>query len=223
MCEVAPGPRCAAHTRADLNKAKATLTEARRIYTDKGTHDAKLLFETARRDLYKAAIAYHSTPEGETEILTVINKKKERGADAGTEEGILAYARALRGQQVGARNAVRSATAFVVTTSNVPAVKGKKLSMSPHALKTAIEKGFSLDIIRDTFLSPKEVYPSRSYPGQYRITGNGVCLVGEPDGNQFRVITLYADKVITAPRPDQLKTPEGARFAERYAYGLGRG
>ena len=93
-----------------------------------------------------------------------------------------------------------------------------------HARQQAHDKRFPLKTIRDTFNTPERVYVSKSYPGQYRVTGNGIVLVGVPDleTGSFIVITVYYDQVLTPPRPDQLNTPQGKIFAERYAAGLGR-
>jgi hypothetical protein len=82
-----------------------------------------------------------------------------------------------------------------------------------HFLKTLKAKGFDPAAVVATLKNPTEVYPSRSHPGQFRVTGNGVCIVGKPEGDQFVLITLYADRIITPVRPDQLKTAEGRRFA----------
>lgn len=101
--------------------------------------------------------------------------------------------------------------------------KGLSLSTTRHSLKVVLSKGFDPETIKRTFNNPREVYPSRNHPGQYRVTGNGLCLVGEPIGTSFRLITVYEDKVLTPPRADQLLTEEGRRYAERYAQGLGRG
>jgi hypothetical protein len=100
---------------------------------------------------------------------------------------------------------------------------GMTLNLSRHACKTAAAKGFTAEAISDCFEHPTEVYPSGSHPGQFRIVNGDVCLVGVPDGNVFRCITLYRDRVLTAPRADQMNTPEGRRYAERYAKGQGRG
>jgi hypothetical protein len=100
---------------------------------------------------------------------------------------------------------------------------GFTLKVSDHSIKVMADKGFDPETVKETFNNPTQVYPSRSHPGQYRITGNGLCLVGRPTGNIFTLITLYADRVLTPPRPDQLDTPEGRRYAERYEKGLGRG
>lgn len=102
--------------------------------------------------------------------------------------------------------------------------EGMRLTLTRHACKQAALKGFTPELIQSVFDSPVEIYPSGSHPGQFRITGGGICLVGLPvDGSEFRAITLYADRVITPPREDQLNTPEGKRFAERYEKGQGRG
>src|SRR6478609_5459691 len=55
------------------------------------------------------------------------------------------------------------------------------LRMSRHAQKMATEKNFSMDTIQNTYNNPVRVYPSGSHPGQFRITGNGLCLVGLPE------------------------------------------
>lgn len=101
--------------------------------------------------------------------------------------------------------------------------EGMTLIPTRHAITTMNDKGFDPALVAETFKAPDEVYPSRSHPGQFRVTGNGLCLVGRPDGNKFILLTLYLDRVLTPPRPDQLDTPEGKRYAERYAKGLGRG
>jgi hypothetical protein len=82
-----------------------------------------------------------------------------------------------------------------------------------HFVKTAKDKGFTADQIISTLIEPTEVYPSRSHPGQFRVTGNGVCIVGKPEGDKFTLITIYADRIVTPVRPDQMNTPEGRRFA----------
>lgn len=100
---------------------------------------------------------------------------------------------------------------------------GLTLQPTRHALRTILDKGFTGEQILTAFSTPDEVYPSKSHPGQYRVTGQGVCLVGEPRGKNFVLVTVYADGVLTPPREDQLSTTEGARYAARYQKGLGRG
>lgn len=101
--------------------------------------------------------------------------------------------------------------------------EGFRIHATDHALKQIITKGFSVDTIRQTFESPeKKPYPNGKYKGQYRVTGNGLCLVGIPKGRTFTLITVYEDGVMTPPRPDQLETEEGKAYAERYAQGQAR-
>lgn len=65
---------------------------------------------------------------------------------------------------------------------------------------------------------PEEFYPSKTHPGQYRVTGRGLCVVGQPDGNRFVLITIHLDGTITPPDPEH--NSEGAlRYAERYSSG----
>lgn len=105
--------------------------------------------------------------------------------------------------------------------------RGVTLSLTKHAKKQAKEKGFSVRNILDMWKEPDRIIPSRSYPGQYRVCGDGICLVGVPKGHSkvksFIVITLYADGELTPPRPDQMRTKAGRRYAIRYANGEGRG
>ncbi len=82
-----------------------------------------------------------------------------------------------------------------------------------HFIKQIKDKGFDPEAVLDTIKNPVEVYPSRSHPGQWRLTGNGVCLVGVPEGDRFVLITAYEDRTVTPVRPDQMNTPEGRRFA----------
>ena len=99
------------------------------------------------------------------------------------------------------------------------------LTPSPtrHFKDTMTSKGFDPRTVIATLKSPAEVYPSRSHPGQWRVTGNGLCIVGKPEGARFILITVYLDRVLTECRADQMNTPEGRRYAERRAAGLGRG
>jgi hypothetical protein len=73
-----------------------------------------------------------------------------------------------------------------------------------HFIKVIKDKGFDPDKILNTLTNPAEVYESRNHPGQWRVTGNGLCLVGKPEGNTFTLITAYLDRVITDLRPDQI-------------------
>lgn len=81
----------------------------------------------------------------------------------------------------------------------------KRLELSRHATQQAITKRINVDAIKSAFTNTSEYYPSGSHPGQYRMTGAGVCLVGVPHGDTFFVITLYLDRVITPLRADQIE------------------
>ena len=99
---------------------------------------------------------------------------------------------------------------------------GLTLILTHHARKVAEDKGFPLNQIHQTFDRPRRVYRSRSHPGQHRVTGHGLCLVGRKCGDKFVVMTIYLDEVLTPPRPDQLATAEGQDYAERYSNGSRR-
>lgn len=92
----------------------------------------------------------------------------------------------------------------------------KSMTFAPtdHFLRTMIAKGFTAEQVLAAWNRPAEVYPSGSHPGQWRVTGEGVCIVGKPQGKRFIGITVYADRVVTPVREDQMNTPEGRRFAE---------
>lgn len=98
-----------------------------------------------------------------------------------------------------------------------------RLRMTQHARQQMVEKGFDYRAVIAAYAKPDAFYESRSHPGQMRLTGRGLCLVGRVEGDTFAVITVYLDRVLTPPRPDQMGTTEGARYAERYALGMGRG
>jgi hypothetical protein len=90
------------------------------------------------------------------------------------------------------------------------------LIITRHARETVTSKGFDMETVQRTFARPTETYPSGSHPGQHRITGNGLCLVGRFDGDDFILITVYLDRVVTAPRPDQ--TDYSARVSQARAF-----
>src|SRR5882757_5513593 len=94
---------------------------------------------------------------------------------------------------------------------------GVVLSLTKHAKKQAKAKGFPVADILTMWEGQNNIQPSRSHPGQFRVCGDGICLVGVPKNNSFVVITCYVDRLVTPPRPDQLGTKAGKRYAERYA------
>ena len=100
-----------------------------------------------------------------------------------------------------------------------------RLVVTNHARCTMESKGFDPAKVTETFRNPDYMTSVSKYPDQVRLIGNGLALVGKVNEAErvFVLITLYQDGVLTPPRPDQLTTPEGQRYAARYAQGLGRG
>lgn len=69
---------------------------------------------------------------------------------------------------------------------------GMTLSLTRHACKQAVQKGFSAEAIQECFDNPKKVYPSKSHPGQFRIVNKDICIVGVPvSETEFRGITMF--------------------------------
>lgn len=101
--------------------------------------------------------------------------------------------------------------------------EGYSLRLTRHASEQMEAKGFDLDSVTYTFENPKSVYPNKKFAGQFRVTGSGICLIGKPLGNDFLVFTIYEDGVMTPPRPDQLDTPEGKKYAALYEKAVATG
>lgn len=97
------------------------------------------------------------------------------------------------------------------------------LKVTQHALSQIAAKGFDPLKVRATFDAPDRVTDVRAHPGQVRLIGNGLALVGRVERSTFVLVTVYVDGVLTPPRADQMTTTEGRRYAARYAAGLGRG
>lgn len=95
--------------------------------------------------------------------------------------------------------------------------EGYKLAFSKHAQDQLEKKNVGFQRAREAFESPDKVYPNKKYAGQFRVVGNGICLIGRPINGTFKVFTVYEDGVMTPPRPDQLLTEEGRAYAELYA------
>lgn len=94
--------------------------------------------------------------------------------------------------------------------------EGLELKLTAHANEQMKKKNVDLERVQAAFVSPEKLYPNKKYAGQFRVVGNGLCLVGKPQGKEFVVFTIYEDGVMTPPRPDQLNTPEGKAYAELY-------
>ena len=97
------------------------------------------------------------------------------------------------------------------------------LKVTDHALRTILNKSIDPFAVRNVFCNPTKVTEVTAHAGQVRLIGHGIALVGRVEGGFFTLITVYEDQKLTPPRADQLNTPEGRRYAERYARGLGRG
>lgn len=106
---------------------------------------------------------------------------------------------------------------------NTDTAKGTRLIVSQHARRTIIAKGFDPRDVVAVHAAPSRVTEVRAHPGQIRLIGRGLALVGKIEAGRFTLITVYADGVLTPPRADQMNTVEGRRYAERYARGMGRG
>lgn len=102
--------------------------------------------------------------------------------------------------------------------------EGYTMRLTAHARQQMEAKKFDKEIVEYTFVNPAKVYPNRKFAGQFRVTGNGICLVGEPmrDGT-FLVFTMYEDGVMTPPREDQKDTPEGQEYVALYNKALESG
>lgn len=68
---------------------------------------------------------------------------------------------------------------------------GLTLKMTRSACKTAAAKGLDAHRLLSIFNSPSAVIPNPRREGQFRITGDGFCLVGVPaEDDTFLVITI---------------------------------
>lgn len=103
--------------------------------------------------------------------------------------------------------------------------EGKNVRVTQHVRNQIIAKGFDPEHVRQAIVTPDQTTDVLKHPGQIRNIAHGVAVVLAPSarGTEWTAVTVYADGVLTPPRPDQMKTPEGRRYAERYAKGLGRG
>lgn len=95
--------------------------------------------------------------------------------------------------------------------------EGYTLRLTAHARKQIEAKGFNENSVNEMFGAPEKIYPNKKFVGQFRVTGNGICLIGKPTGRDFLVFTVYEDGVMTPPRADQLETPEGKAYAALYS------
>jgi hypothetical protein len=216
MCLKSPGPRCAAHTRPEFTNSQNDLKEVANDHRNNPTPESTSKLAQARQRFYEAWVHYSGTPQGQKELLQRINDIEDKGQDAELLWGVYDRAMQDRRKSMQASNALQMGAEPPVCRTREREVNGLRLAMTGHALRQAREKGFDMPTISAAFSSPDRVYPNGRYPGQWRVTGNGICIVGEPVGDSFEVKTMYLDGVVTKPRPDQLKTSEGAEYHRRY-------
>lgn len=78
------------------------------------------------------------------------------------------------------------------------------MRFTKHFLTQALTKGFTAEQIKSCLDSPEFVNDViRGYPGQRRFVGAGVAIVVDGDA----CITIYADRVVTPLREDQMNDP----------------
>lgn len=216
MCYPSPGPRCASHTKTAMIAAGERLAAASEALNRDDSPANLEAKKKANEDYFRAQVEYCSTPRGQQMITGMINKARESGGDETAYVSLQERGRRMRATQM--RGAIiNDLQALSSTTDSMDSrVKGTRLSLSAHAVKMAVEKGFDAREVATAFKKPERVYDSGSHPGQVRVTGNGMCLVGERRGNTFNIVTIYLDGVVTPPRADQAQTAEGRDFASRY-------
>lgn len=238
MCYARPGPRCAHHSKPAWVKARTDIKAAQE------SGDTQALLE-AKRNEERLRMEYFGTSEGQKFILKHAEKLEANGDPVEAEklrslhEEAVEYRvnqmQSLKRKQ-GISNGLPGATApppgFIANQysqrslaepkeaaqpdGSPSSTKGYGISIQSHARSMGDEKGFTEAEMVETFAKPERIYPSGSHAGQHRITGNGLCLVGEFQGNTFRVVTVYLDGVVTRPRQDQLATSEGKEFNDRF-------
>lgn len=84
------------------------------------------------------------------------------------------------------------------------------VTLSPHFLTQAVDKGFTPQQIREAIENPYMVTDVTRYPGQKRYCGGGIAIV--MDGTT--AVTAYLDGVVTPMRDDQ-RHDEWARNSYR--------
>lgn len=94
--------------------------------------------------------------------------------------------------------------------------EGYRIKLTAHAREVMGKKNVDVIRVKNAFYNFEKIYPNKKYKGQFRIVGNGLCLVGAPGNGEFVIYTMYEDGVMTPPRPDQLETPEGRAYAALY-------
>lgn len=75
-------------------------------------------------------------------------------------------------------------------------------------------KGFNAYQVSAALREPRAITPVTAHPGQWRWCGGGVAVIGRWEADHtLALVTIYADRVVTARRDDQ--TDEAARNSKR--------
>lgn len=183
------GQRCASHTRENFKKASMGLIEARK----NGSPEDR---ETAQDRWDAAAVEYASTEEGQQAMSRFQAAAEERGKVHEAEN----YAYIKR---QGDRLRHINATVRAQMRPKLKGIPRGQVNFKRHLWKQAEEKGFTREQIYEAIETPYKITDVSAHEGQQRYCGAGVAVV--MDGNS--AITVYADGIRTALRPDQMNDP----------------
>lgn len=83
-----------------------------------------------------------------------------------------------------------------------------KVIPTDHFKKQMALKGFDWADVVSALKSPYKITDVRRYPGQRRYCGSGLAVVvREERRNEYMLITVYLDGVVTPLREDQMSDP----------------
>lgn len=103
--------------------------------------------------------------------------------------------------------------------TNTITANGITFTLTYHAAKQALTKGYDLFDVLEAAAYPSTVYANGRYEGQMRhIKGDIVAIVDEASGH---IVTVYANVRETAPRRDQTDR-DAQRYAANYRQRSGR-
>lgn len=221
MCQPKPGPRCSAHARVKYDTAKKLVETLKKEHASNPTRESLDALNASTMALYESSIHYASTPEGYQKFMSIAQKIEKSGGDGSFLEGIAQKGQEMRTRQISMLKLQNGKSVKGGgTNSNHPAIRDLSITLSSHAVKQGLLKGMLPEEIISTFQDPEKVYENRKYENQWRVTGNGICITGEIRGNEYYVRTVYYDRIVTPPRPDQMNNAEGKEFTQRYNSGM---
>lgn len=70
--------------------------------------------------------------------------------------------------------------------------QGLKIQTTLSVLRKIIARNYAPKMIMEVFSSPEKIEPSLERPGQFKIFGQGICLVGAQHNDNFVLITVYS-------------------------------